>query len=255
MEYVNGGDLFRYLQQERRFPEDRVKFYAAQIVSAVQCLHDSGIIYRDLKPENILLNHLGYIVMTDFGVSKTGLVGKEARTETLCGTPIYVSPEMLTGQPYTKAVDWWSVGTVIFEMTNGLPPFYADDPAEMYEKILTSELQIPDHFSPELADFVRQMLTRDPVKRLQDPLKIRSHAWFKSIEWEKLERMEFPAPFIPNVRGPDDISNLDPEFAQEDVDTDQTEADPNLPKGLGKDAFQDFTFVSNFEDDDDDEED
>jgi len=204
--------------------------------------------------------------MTDFGVSKTGLLGKDARTETLCGTPIYVSPEMLTGQPYTKSVDWWSVGTVIYEMTNGLPPFYADDPAKMYEKILSSELVIPDHFSPELADFVSKMLIRDPIKRLQDPAQIRSHPWFKSIEWDKLERMEFPAPFIPNVKGPDDISNLDPEFANEDVNSEQPDnantaaasssssQAGETPKGLGRDDFQNFTFVSNFDDDDDDDE-
>jgi RAC serine/threonine-protein kinase len=143
MDYINGGELFYHLQKERKFDAERVRFYCAEIVLGLAYLHSKGILYRDLyvcqlplfrslirsprKPENVLLTGDGHICMTDFGISKEGLSAADDRTATFCGTPEYLAPEVLEGNGYGKAVDWWSFGTLMFEMLTGLPPFYSQD--------------------------------------------------------------------------------------------------------------------------------
>eukprot|EP01126_Amoeba_proteus_P049993 TRINITY_DN5870_c0_g1_i11.p1 TRINITY_DN5870_c0_g1~~TRINITY_DN5870_c0_g1_i11.p1 ORF type:complete len:402 (-),score=63.52 TRINITY_DN5870_c0_g1_i11:596-1801(-) len=173
MDFVNGGELFHHLSHEKSFSEPRAKFYAAQIVSGMAYLHSHGIIYRDLKPENILLSSSGNVIMTDFGLSKEGLTAADSRTATFCGTPEYLAPEIIKGDDYTKAIDWWSVGTLIFEMLTGLPPFYTEDEENMYHKIMSAELVIPSFFSPSVENLICQFLKRNPKERLQDPVKIR----------------------------------------------------------------------------------
>lgn len=111
--------------------------------------------------------------MTDFGLSKEGLQAKDSRTATFCGTPEYLAPEVIKGEEYTKAIDWWSVGTLIYEMMTGLPPFYTEDEENMYHKIMTADLVVPAFFSAEISDIIRQFLHRDARERLQDPEKIK----------------------------------------------------------------------------------
>jgi len=170
MDFINGGELFHHLSNDKRFSDERAKFYAAEIVSGMEYLHTHGVIYRDLKPENLLLSNKGHIVMTDFGLSKEGLHAEDDRTGTFCGTPEYLAPEIIKGEDYTKSIDWWSVGTLIYEMLTGLPPFYTDDQEKMYHKIITAEIDFSKHsFSPDAQDIIKKFLTRDPEKRLQDP--------------------------------------------------------------------------------------
>jgi serine/threonine protein kinase len=119
--------------------------------------------------------------MTDFGLSKEGLQAKDARTATFCGTPEYLAPEVIKGEEYTKAIDWWSVGTLIYEMMTGLPPFYTEDEENMYHKIMTADLVMPAFFSAEVADVIRQFLTRDARERLQDPERIKYVLDFFSV--------------------------------------------------------------------------
>lgn len=123
LDYVNGGELFFHLQKERYFPEARAKFYAAEITSALGYLHSEKIVYRDLKPENILLDAEGHIVLTDFGLCKDNLSGRET-TNTFCGTPEYLAPEVLRKEAYDRCVDWWCLGAVLYEMIYGLVRFY-----------------------------------------------------------------------------------------------------------------------------------
>lgn len=124
MDFLNGGELFYHLRREQRFTEDRIKFYAAEIILGLEELHRAGIIYRDLKPENILLDDEGHVRLTDFGLSKQGIFKiSEDQTYTICGTPEYLAPEIVMGEGHGKAVDWWSLGTLLFEMIVGRPPF------------------------------------------------------------------------------------------------------------------------------------
>jgi serum/glucocorticoid-regulated kinase 2 len=157
--FVNGGELFFHLQNEGKFTEDRAKFYVAELLCALDCLHEFNIIYRDLKPENILLDYTGHIALCDFGLCKLEM--KEGqKTNTFCGTPEYLAPELLLNKGYTKVVDWWTLGILLFEMLTGLPPFYDENTNEMYKKILTDDLIIPD----EISRHARDLLTQVPPK-------------------------------------------------------------------------------------------
>lgn len=216
MDYVNGGELFYHLQRDKRFTEDRARFYCAEIVLGLEYLHNSGVLYRDLKPENLLLTEDGHICMTDFGISKEGLVSDDDRTATFCGTPEYLAPEVLEGNGYGKGVDWWSFGTLMFEMLTGLPPFYSEDVQQMYQKIMTARLQIPKTVSDEAKDLLEKLLTRDPEQRLTEPPAIKKHPWFAGINWKALSQKEVVPPFIPPVSGKDDTSQVDPSFTSED---------------------------------------
>jgi len=241
MDFINGGELFHHLSQQKRFTEERTKFYSAQIVSGLEYLHSLGIIYRDLKPENLLLSAEGNIVMTDFGLSKEGLQAKDSRTATFCGTPEYLAPEVIKGEEYTKAIDWWSVGTLIYEMLTGLPPFYTEDEENMYHKIMTADLAIPAFFSQEVASIISLFLQRNPRDRLQDPNRIRSHPWFQDIDWDKLLRLEITPPFKPKVRSADDLQNIDKEFLNENINENVFADAPRAP--VGKDDFGGFTYA------------
>jgi len=240
MDFINGGELFHHLSKEKRFPEERVRFYAAEIILAMSYLHQQGIIYRDLKPENILLDKKGHVVMTDFGLSKEGLKTDKDTTTTFCGTPEYLAPEVISGESYTKSIDWWSVGTLIFEMLTGLPPFYSQNEEQMYEKILKLDLTYPPYLGPEVVDLIKRFLIRDPLRRLQDPEEIKAHPWFKPINWEKVKNKEIPAPFVPSVKSPDDVRNIDKEFLQEKLVEAEDEEYSNTY--VKPDTFGGFTF-------------
>jgi len=243
MDYVNGGELFYHLQKEHKFTPERVKFYSAEIILGLEYLHNSGVIYRDLKPENILLTDDGHICMTDFGISKEGLLAEDARTATFCGTPEYLAPEVLEGKGYTKAVDWWSFGTLMYEMLTGLPPFYSQDVQQMYFKIMHAKLDIGESLGEDTQSILRGLLERDANKRLGDAATIKAHPYFKGLDWEKLLRKEMPPPFIPPVTGKGDISMVDPAFTSEPVTL------SDLPEGELKISaehqkkFEGFTFV------------
>eukprot|EP01090_Pellita_catalonica_P009231 TRINITY_DN2028_c0_g1_i6.p1 TRINITY_DN2028_c0_g1~~TRINITY_DN2028_c0_g1_i6.p1 ORF type:complete len:402 (+),score=54.88 TRINITY_DN2028_c0_g1_i6:970-2175(+) len=157
MDYINGGELFFHLQREKKFSPELVRFYCAEIILGLDYLHKSGVVYRDLKPENILLTKEGHICMTDFGISKQGLNCKDDRTATFCGTPEYLAPEVLEGKGYGKEVDWWSFGTLMYEMLTGLPPFYSDDVQLMYSKIMNSTLNLKKSISPDARSLLSQV--------------------------------------------------------------------------------------------------
>ncbi|XP_064238526.1 serine/threonine-protein kinase Sgk2 isoform X4 [Aotus nancymaae] len=189
LDYVNGGELFFHLQRERRFLEPRARFYAAEVASAIGYLHSLNIIYRDLKPENILLDCQGHVVLTDFGLCKEG-VEPEETTSTFCGTPEYLAPEVLRKEPYDRAVDWWCLGAVLYEMLHGLPPFYSRDVSQMYENILHQPLQIPGGRTVAACDLLQGLLHKDQRQRLGSKA---------------------------DIAGPADLKHFDPEFTQEAV--------------------------------------
>ncbi|KAJ2847529.1 cAMP-dependent protein kinase catalytic subunit [Coemansia brasiliensis] len=217
MEYVPGGELFSHLRRAGRFPDDVARFYAAEIVLALDYLHSMKIIWRDTKPENILLDAAGHVKLTDFGFAKR----VEERTWTLCGTPEYLAPEIIQSKGHGKAVDWWALGILIFEMLAGYPPFYDDNPFGIYEKILEGKLVFPAFFSTAAKDLIQRLLTADVSKRLGnlqgEGSDVKAHPWFAMIDWDVLVRRRVPAPIVPPHRHPGDTCNFDkyPEPPQE----------------------------------------
>jgi serine/threonine protein kinase len=217
MDFVNGGELFTHMQSVDNFDQDRTRFYVAEITLGVAYLHSLGVIYRDLKPENILLTSDGHICLTDFGISKEGFEEDTARTKTLVGTPEYLAPEVLQGQAYGKAVDWWSLGTLMYEMLDGNPPFWDQDVQKMYRRILQEPLtKFPAAAGPEAQDLLRQWLERDPNKRLTDAKLIKAHAFFASINWDDLYNLKIKPAYVPPVKSASSTSMIADEFTKED---------------------------------------
>lgn len=243
LDYINGGELFYHLKKEGRFAENRVKFYAAEIVCAMAHLHSLQIVYRDLKPENILIDMEGHICITDFGLSKE--INPEEGTHTFCGTPEYLAPEVLKGQGHGVAVDWWSLGTLIYEMLTGLPPFYSQNINIMYQKILNGELRFPPYVSQDAQSLLEGLLTRDVEKRLgsTDSQDVKKHPFFRDIDWDKLEKKEMEPPYKPKVKSDTDTSQIDSVFLVEKAQDSLVES--NLSETLQREnAFDDFTYVS-----------
>ncbi|KAK4169949.1 Phosphoglucose isomerase-domain-containing protein [Cladorrhinum sp. PSN259] len=216
--FVNGGELFHHLQKEQRFDVNRSRFYTAELLCALECLHGFNVIYRDLKPENILLDYQGHIALCDFGLCKLDMKDED-RTNTFCGTPEYLAPELLMGNGYNKTVDWWTLGVLLYEMLTGLPPFYDENTNEMYRKILSEPLHFPGQevVPPAAKDLLTRLLNRDPQQRLgaNGSAEIKAHPFFHAIDWRKLLQRKYEPAFKPNVVDAMDTDNFDPEFTSE----------------------------------------
>ncbi|KAF4981656.1 hypothetical protein FZEAL_2585 [Fusarium zealandicum] len=214
--FVNGGELFHHLQKEHRFDVNRSRFYTAELLCALECLHGFNVIYRDLKPENILLDYQGHIALCDFGLCKLDMKDED-RTNTFCGTPEYLAPELLSGQGYQKTVDWWTLGVLLYEMLTGLPPFYDENTNEMYRKILSEPLHFSDVVPPAAKDLLTKLLNRVPEERLgaNGSAEIKAHPFFHAIDWRKLLQRKYEPTFKPNVVDALDTANFDPEFTSE----------------------------------------
>lgn len=200
--FVNGGELFHHLQKEQRFDVNRARFYTAELLCALECLHGFNVIYRDLKPENILLDYQGHIALCDFGLCKLDMKDED-RTNTFCGTPEYLAPELLMGNGYNKTVDWWTLGVLLYEMLTGLPPFYDENTNEMYRKILSEPLHFPgpEVVPPAAKDLLSKLLNRDPEQRLGagGSAEIKAHPFFHAIDWRKLLQRKYEPTFKPSV--------------------------------------------------------
>lgn len=248
-DYMSGGELFWHLQKEGRFGEDRAKFYIAELILALEHLHDNDIVYRDLKPENILLDANGHIALCDFGLSKANL-NNDGTTNTFCGTTEYLAPEVLLDESgYTKMVDFWSLGVLIFEMCCGWSPFYADNTQQMYKNIAFGKVRFPKEvLSQEGRSFVKGLLNRNPKHRLgalKDARELKAHPFFQDIDWNLLKSKNIPPPFKPHIISETDTSNFDPEFTSEStsvlrkiMDMGSTPLSPGIQAN-----FKGFTYV------------
>ena len=215
LSFINGGELYFHLQKEGRFLMDRLRFYIAELLTALELLHQMNVIYRDLKLENILLDYQGHIALCDFGLCKLNMKDND-KTNTFCGTPEYLAPELLLNQGYTRSVDWWTLGTLLYEMLTGLPPFYDENIKTMYNKILNDPLKFPPMLErTDAKDLLTKLLQKDPKLRLSDAADIKAHPFFKDIDWHKLLSKSYLPPFKPNVENLLDTSNFDQDFTRE----------------------------------------
>ncbi|KAJ3271759.1 hypothetical protein HDV01_006367 [Terramyces sp. JEL0728] len=206
MEYAIGGELFTHLRRAGRFSNEMAKFYSGQITLAMEHLHGLDIIYRDLKPENILLDYQGNVKIADFGFAKV----VPDRTWTFCGTAEYIAPEIIKSQGHGKAVDWWALGVLVFEM---YPPFYHEEPLGIYQLIIAGKVNFPPHFAPQAVDIIRRFLTADLSKRLGNlqygALQVKAHPWFESFNWDDLLAKNIRPPIVPFISGLGDTRNFD----------------------------------------------
>jgi len=242
MSFVNGGELFYHLQREGKFDEGRSRFYAAELLCALEHLHGFNVVYRDLKPENILLDYTGHIALCDFGLCKLNMSETE-KTNTFCGTPEYIAPELLESQGYTKTVDWWTLGVLLYEMMTGLPPFYDENVNTMYQRILTDPLHFPPDMPSEARSVMTGLLQRDPTRRLgvNGGEEIKRHPFFsKYVHWNQLLAKKIQPPFKPSVESVLDVANFDPDFTNEEAQ-DSVVTDSALSETV-QDQFRGFTY-------------
>lgn len=209
MEYVGGGELFSLLRKVKTLPSFVAQFYAAQVLLAFEHLHAQDIIYRDLKPENILISPDGNVKIVDFGFAKV----VPDCTWTVCGTPDYLAPEIIQNRGHGRAVDYYALGVLIYEMLAGFPPFYHENHQKLYDNILNAPLRFPSSFDAQAKDLITQLLERNPAKRLGVQAggidEIKAHPWFKDVNWEQLRAGTIRPPYRPKIVSPGDCSNFD----------------------------------------------
>lgn len=223
MDLMQGGKLFLHIKESGKFTEEHAQFYIAEIILALEHLHGKGIIYRDLKPQNILLDHEGHIKLTNFGLSKTGITQENPKTYTFCGVTEYLAPEILRNQAYDKSVDYWSLGALLYEMISGKPPFSSKNKSEIYKKINNRLTETKNYFSDDTVDLINQLMALNviniqPTDRLSNFENIKSHTFFKNIQWDKLQNKEIPAPIKPKIIGFMDMTHYDSECIKKKIE-------------------------------------
>lgn len=217
MEYVSGGDLMLHIQR-KQFSLRQAKFYASEVLLALQYFHANGIIYRDLKLDNILLTLDGHVKVADYGLCKEEMWWGQT-TSTFCGTPEFMAPEILLEQRYGLAVDWWAFGVLMYEMLLGQSPFRGDDEDEIFDAILEDEPLYPITMPRDAVSILQKLLTRDPTRRLgsgqADAEEIKRHPFFKDVSFDDILQKRIPPPYFPTITSASDTSNFDSEFTRE----------------------------------------
>eukprot|EP01147_Barroeca_monosierra_P006889 gene6889-7584_t len=249
LDFVRGGELFTHLSRRRRFEEHEARFYIGEILLALQSLHNLGILYRDLKLENVLIDEHGHVVLTDFGLCKEHIDDHTSRTYSYVGTVEYMPPEIVSsdGHGHGRAVDWWSLGCMLYELTAGHTPFFDpksdDNCADTISRRITKlPPPLPRWFSRNLKDIIRKLLQKIPDRRLgsgrEDAEEIKIHPFFASLDWEKMYLKQIDPPFVPTIEHEDDFQNFDSEFLGMDVDSRDGEDSMSHP------LFRNFSFVA-----------
>ena len=243
MNFIRGGELFKHLLNCKFFPEEKAKFYSAIIGLALEYLHTHGIVYRDIKPDNILIDEDGYLKLADFGMAK--MLKDQEKAFSLCGTPEYFSPEIITREGHNKAADWWSYGILLYEMLFGIPPFYSKNTEKMFDLITKAELKFPKkiNVSEDAKDLIKKLLIKNQDLRLGSEggfETIKKHSFFKGFDFKALEEKKLEAPFIPVLRGSMDLSNFDSKYTSEDIAI--SESSPNTLEFIknNQEQFEDF---------------
>ncbi|CAJ0959900.1 unnamed protein product, partial [Mesorhabditis belari] len=261
MEYVEGGDCAALLKNAGTLPLDLTRLYVAETILAIEYLHSYGIVHRDLKPDNLLITAMGHIKLTDFGLSKIGLMNRttlvvETETETqqfkdkqLCGTPEYIAPEVIIRQGYGKPVDWWALGVILYEFLVGIVPFIGDSPEDLFSKIISEDVEYPEGeeaLIPEAEDLIKHLLEKNPVYRLGTQAgapEITIHPFFLGLDFHSLLRQK--AEFVPQLENEEDTSYFDTRADRYNHDAESGgEEDPNGIAASGAHMFQSFSTAS-----------
>jgi len=234
MDYYSGGSMYFHLCQERHFKPHVVKFWAQELLLALAHLHDNNILYRDMKLENILMDSQGHVAVTDFGLAKMGVFADEAKS--VCGTPVYLAPEMLLRQEYGKAVDYWALGTVLYELAVGRAPFQDRVREKMFQKIVYSSVKYPQGLQPEFENLISKLLMKDPLTRLGHggSDEVKEHQYFTGVKWSAVLNKRVQPPYKPRVSAPG--SNVDKNAIG-------LEARDSTVSGYRNSSFENFTFV------------
>ena len=240
--FMQGGDMFYHLHFESKFSEKKAKFYLIEIILGLEYLHKNNMIYRDLKPENILMDSTGHIKLSDFGLSKI-LSDNDEKAFTLCGTPQYLAPEIMKEEGYDKNVDWWSLGCFFYEMITGFLPFYIPKDY-LNEKVYEQKVIFPSGINPLAIKFIKELLVVDPNNRLGNGVNgvenIKSHEYFKDVDWNKYYNKEIEPPFIPKLDSDEDLKYFDKIFTDEPVDSPVPQSRPRVYS-----TYKGFTYVNN----------
>ncbi|KAM6972422.1 ribosomal protein S6 kinase beta-2-like [Aplochiton taeniatus] len=244
LECLSGGELFMQLEKEGIFMEDTACFYLGEITMALGHLHSNGIIYRDLKPENIMLNHQGHIKLTDFGLCKES-IHDGAVTHTFCGTIEYMAPEILTRAGHNRAVDWWSLGALMYDMMTGSPPFSAENRKKTIDKILKGKINLPPYLTVDAKDLIKKLLKKNSSQRLgsspADCADIQKHPFFRHVNWNDLLDKKVEPPYRPCLQSDDDVSQFDTRFTRQ---TPVDSPDDSAFSHGADHAFSGFTYVA-----------
>ena len=244
-DFMQGGDMFYHLHSNNKFDESRARFYAIELILGIEFLHKNNMIYRDLKPENILMDSTGHLKISDFGLSKI-LDRPDDKAYTLCGTPQYLAPEILKNKGYDKNVDWWSLGCFIYEMLTGCLPFYIPKGNRINPKVFEEPLRFPPDISQVAINLITKLLNVNPKKRLgsgeEDAEKIKSHEFFKDIEWEKYKNKEIKPPFVPKLENELDLKYFDKMFTDEPIDSNRPTV---YSRPREHSVYKGFTYVTN----------
>lgn len=255
IEFVSGGDLMFHMQRNRRLPEDHARFYASEISLALNYLHQRGIIYRDLKLDNVLLDKYGHIKLTDYGMCKEGIRPGDT-TITFCGTPNYIAPEIIKGLEYSFSVDWWALGVLLYEMLAGRSPFdFPQGPENpesnsedyLFQVIITKAIRVPRAISVKAQTCLKGFLDKNPDTRLGcNPAnggfqEIKSHPFFKPIDWDALSEKKVPPPYVPKIEN-DPLEHFDNTFTEEPVEL--TPPDQSIIDKIDQSEFEGFEFVN-----------
>uniref|UniRef100_A0A665WLV0 protein kinase C n=1 Tax=Echeneis naucrates TaxID=173247 RepID=A0A665WLV0_ECHNA len=216
MAYSPGGDLMTHIHTSI-FTEKQALFYSSCVLLGLEFLHKNHIVYRDLKLDNLLMDADGFVRIADFGLCKEGM-GHGDRTSTFCGTPEFLAPEVLTDNNYTRSVDWWGLGVLIYEMLVGESPFPGDDEEEVFDSIVNDDVRFPRFLSPVPVSLIQKLLQKNPEMRLgageDDASEIKRDRFFQGTDWDALLARKVKPPFLPVIRAPQDVSNFDEEFTR-----------------------------------------
>uniref|UniRef100_A0AAX7SQP6 protein kinase C n=1 Tax=Astatotilapia calliptera TaxID=8154 RepID=A0AAX7SQP6_ASTCA len=216
MAYSPGGDLMTHIHNSI-FNESQARFFSSCVLLGLEFLHKNKIVYRDLKLDNLLMDADGFVRIADFGLCKEEM-GHGDRTSTFCGTPEFLAPEVLTDSNYTRSVDWWGLGVLVYEMLVGESPFPGDDEEEVFDSIVNDDVRYPRLLSPNSASLIQKLLQKNPELRLgageEDALEIKRHKFYEEMDWDALLAKKVKPPFLPAIRAPQDVSNFDEEFTR-----------------------------------------